>query len=490
MLRRLTVSIAMCLGSWWCSAEAQVPELPEGLGEPASESEPEEPALPEGLAGQAAEEPTEPELPEGLQDVAAPTVTDHPEPEGENSFLKRLPFDLSGFWEVRFGPYTQRAPGQRDFAVAESRLQLQFDKAFDTTAIRVTTDFIGDAVAYSNRINLETGQGWLDLREANVSFTPLDFVDMKIGRQILTWGTGDLLFLNDLFPKDWNSFLIGRDTEYLKAPSDALKASIFTDVINLDVVYSPAFDADRYIDGRRVNYYDPARGGTVGRDHVRAVDRPDRWFRDDEIAARLYRRAGPWELAGYVYTGFWKSPVGVDPATGRGTFPRLSAYGGSIRGPLAKGIVNAEFAYYDSRDDRSGRDPFVPNSEMRWLIGYEQEVATDFTVGVQYYVEHMLDYDNYQRTLPDGIPRRDELRHVITTRLTLLTMMQNLEWSLFVFYSPSDRDAFLRPRVHYKISDRWAAEVGANVLLGTDEHTFFGQFRDTSNVYLAVRYSF
>ncbi|MFW6031595.1 MAG: hypothetical protein ACOC9T_03300, partial [Myxococcota bacterium] len=32
-------------------------------------------------------------------------------------------------------------------------------------------------------------------------------------------GTGDLVFLNDLFPKDWRSFLLGRDLDYLKAPS-------------------------------------------------------------------------------------------------------------------------------------------------------------------------------------------------------------------------------------------------------------------------------
>ncbi len=48
-------------------------------------------------------------------------------------------------------------------------------------------------------------------------------VNLKIGRQVFTWGTGDYLFINDLFPKDYESFYIGRDDEYLKRPSEAVK---------------------------------------------------------------------------------------------------------------------------------------------------------------------------------------------------------------------------------------------------------------------------
>jgi hypothetical protein len=391
---------------------------------------------------------------------------------------------------MRFGPYVQHTPHQRDFAVAEARFQLDLDWRADAFAFHLTNDFVYDQVAPSRVIDLETGEGWSDLRELNVEFSPLPFMDVKAGRQVLTWGTGDLVFLNDLFPKDWNSFLIGRDVDYLKAPSDAVKASVFTDWVNLDVVYAPSFDSDRFVDGRRVNYFDAGRGVTVGRNAILRVDRPQSWFEDDEWAARLYRRVGPWEVAGYYYRGFWKSPGGSDPLTGRAIFPELSAYGGSIRGPVGPGIFNAEMSWYDSRDDRGGDDPFVNNSELRFLLGYEQEVLPDFTVGLQYYLEYMLDYDDYRRTLPAGMPARDRDRHLLTARLTLLTMMQNLEWSLFVFVSPTDADAYLRPKVHYKIDDHWSAEVGGNVFVGKDEHTFFGQFRDNSNVYFALRYAF
>lgn len=401
-----------------------------------------------------------------------------------------LPFDLTGFWETRGGVRVRDDEHERDASLGETRLQVQADKFVSGVALRVTGDLLLDAVTDRHAVDLETGDGFLDLREANGAFSPTGFMDAKVGRQTLTWGTGDLVFLNDLFPKDWNSFFIGRDEEYLKAPSDAVKVSAFTPWANLDAVYTPRFDADRFVDGGRVSFFDPARGRIVGRDAVLRVDRPDSWFSDDEWAARLYRTLARYELALYAYDGFWKSPAGRQPATGRATFPKLSAYGASVRGPLGRGIANAEVAYYDSRDDRDGDDPDVRNGELRLLLGYEQEIARNLTLGGQYYLERMLDHDAFLRTLPAGAPARDENRHVLTGRLTWLTHRQTVEWSLFAFTSPSDRDAYLRPRVTYDVTDQWSAEAGANVFVGADDDTFFGQFERNTNIYVGLRYGF
>jgi len=117
----------------------------------------------------------------------------------------------------------------------------------------------------------------------------LDFVDVKIGRQVLTWGTGDLLFVNDLFPKDWKSFFCGRDTEYLKAFSDAAKISVFFDLVNIDLVYMPLFNGSDYIDGDRLFYWNPLLGRTAGRDYIFHDEDRDAFFNEDEWAVRLYR---------------------------------------------------------------------------------------------------------------------------------------------------------------------------------------------------------
>jgi hypothetical protein len=85
---------------------------------------------------------------------------------------------------------------------------------------------------------------------------------------------------------------------------------------------------------------------------------------------------------------------------------------------------------------------------------------------------------------------RDEVRHVLTLRLTQMLMNQNLMLSLFTFYSPSDNDVYIRPIVTYKMTDHWMITANGNFFAGEDDHTFFGQFRYNSNVNLGVRYSF
>jgi hypothetical protein len=216
---------------------------------------------------------------------------------------------------------------------------------------------------------------------------------------------------------------------------------------------------------------------------------PDEWFEDDELAIRIYRSLKSYELALYGYDGFWKSPAGFDPDTSRATFPRLRVYGLSARGPVGPGIGNIEFGFLESRDDSSGADPLVSNSEARLLLGYELELAKELTGGFQVYAERLLDYGRYRRSL-GAVQPRDELRHVATLRLTKLLMSQNLRLGVFAYLSPSDRDAYLRPEVSYRLSDRWTLGTGGNWFLGEENHSFFGQFEDNSNIYFSARLSF
>ncbi|MFP3937337.1 MAG: hypothetical protein ACLFVW_03270 [Phycisphaerae bacterium] len=474
-------------------ASAQEPDLPAGLapdepdegdGAPASD----EPALPGGLDEDS--EDTGPALPEGLADGPQ----DEPD---EESTDERPPLweqlGLTGFWEIRGGIRTQPDRHQKDASIGEARLQLEWKDQWEALNFAVRADLLYDPVYDHHTVDLDEGQGLLDLREAKVGFSPLEFIDVEAGRQILTWGTGDLLFLNDLFPKDWVSFLTGRDIEYLKAPSDAVKVSVFGDLVNVDFVYTPVFDADRYVRGERLSYYSSTLGRRAGRDARIHGDEPETWFRDAEYAVRVHHNIDSYELAGYGYWGYWKSPGGMDPVTGKATFPRLNVYGASVRGPALWGIANAEVAYYQSREDQSGSDPTVNNSQMRFLLGWERdlpEIAGDFSVAAQYYVEWMLDYDDYLRTLPPNAPAEDEDRHVVTLRLTKQYLNQNLTLSFFAFYSPTDEDAYLRPNISYDVTDNWRVELGGNVFFGKHEHTFFNQFARNSNVYGALRYSF
>jgi hypothetical protein len=392
----------------------------------------------------------------------------------------KTPVELHGFYEMRAGYRTQNDKYEKDMSIMENRLQLDLASYPDWGEWRVRGDFIGDLV---------TEEGNFDLREAYIFRRPFDFMDFKGGRQILTWGTGDLVFINDLFPKDYVSFFIGRDEEYLKAPSDAAKVSLFSDFANLDIVYSPTFDSDRYITGERLSYWNSDLGRLAGQDAIIHTEKPNQCFKNDEIAARLYKNIKDYEFALYAYHGYWKSPAGQNASHTKAIFPPLNVYGASARGNIAKGIGNVEFGYYDSTDDQSGTNGLINNSQLRFLVGYSQEIGKDFTAGLQYYAEYMLDYDQYKKSNPVGLPR-DRNEDYITLRLTKLLMNQNLRFSWFSYFPTSDSDFYMRTNLHYKVTDNLAVETGTNIFYGAHPNTFFGEFRNDTNVYVAVRYTF
>ena len=403
------------------------------------------------------------------------------EGETEKSFFADLSeaTEIHGFYEMRGGYRLQNDKYEKDMSIMENRLQLDIFSYFDRGDVAVKGDFFGDLVEE---------QADFDLREANVFLRPTEFMDVKLGRQILTWGTGDLVFINDMFPKDWQSFFVGRDTEYLKAPSDAAKISLFSDWADLDIVFTPQFDPDRFINGSRISYWNSNLGRFAGNDMIVHTDKPNRWFKDNEIAARLYKNIDKYELAIYGYQGYWKSPGGQIGT--QVTFPDLNVYGTSIRGVVGKGIGNVEIGYYESAEDESGRNSMINNSEMRYLVGYTQEIGRDFTLGLQYYIEHLQDFYQYKANLPAGQPARDEFRHLTTVRLTKLLMNQDLRLSLFTYFSPSDKDVYMRPIINYKVDDNLAIETGANVFFGDYPQTFFSQFQNNTNIYMGFRYNF
>ncbi len=398
--------------------------------------------------------------------------------------------EVHGFVDARAGVRLQDDPYQRDTSLSEARLQLQIERPGDLVSLYTRIDFLHDDIPNNDSLDIEDGTGSIDLREAYIILTFFQDADIKLGRQIITWGTGDLLFINDLFPKDWQAFFIGRDTDYLKAPSDALFVSFFPAAFSVDLIYTPRFDPDRYISGDRISYWNPMLGGRAGNDAVADPEQPDEWIEDGEIAARVYGDIAGTEIAAYVYDGFWKSPSGFNPESGRATFPELSVFGASARRGVGAALANIEIGYYDSYRDRNGSDPTIPNCELRLLAGYEREIARNLSLSLQYYLEHMQNHDAYTAGLAEGQHAKDEDRHVTTIRLVKQAMNQNLMLSLFAYYSPSDKDTYIRPSAIYKITDQWTASLGGNIFAGEDDHTFFAQFENNSNVYGSLRYSF
>jgi len=387
-----------------------------------------------------------------------------------------------GTYTARLGnDWPQTSEGRR-FLLAEERLRLELNLWTDTaeTEIMVKLDGVHDWVA--NEISL-------DLREAYLDFTVGD-ADFRFGRQIATWGVGDLLFINDVFPKNWVSFFSGRPLEYLKVGIDALRGRYSSDTINAELLLIPRFEPDTLPTPMRFFLHD---------DFAHVSDRdeqlPDTGFDDPELALRLYRRFGDYDISFYTYRGYWRSPSQLvdDPVNpGRVThfFPALSTYGISAQGQALHGVISLEAGYYDSRDDPEGDNVTVPNSQAHFLVGYQKQLSENVTLGIQYYTEIMMDFSAYESALPIDSSRKNKYHDIATVSVRRFLKHHIWELGIFVFYSPAERDYLVQPRAVYRVSDNFTAVLGANLFGGKSDTSFFGQFDRNDNLYLTLRYDF
>ncbi|MEE9271220.1 MAG: hypothetical protein V3V49_13280, partial [Candidatus Krumholzibacteria bacterium] len=172
----------------------------------------------------------------------------------EGSDLGDLPVEIHGFVEGATATRVGDDPTQPDqLVLSEARFRLDLAHYGDRSDLIFRGDFLSDG--------LVSDGSDIDVRRAVITLRTSSWLDIRAGRQVLTWGTGDLVFLNDLFPKDFVSFFIGRDDEYLKAPSNSIKLMFYTTFANLDIAWTPVFEPDRFIDGERLSFFDPSLPG-------------------------------------------------------------------------------------------------------------------------------------------------------------------------------------------------------------------------------------
>jgi hypothetical protein len=388
---------------------------------------------------------------------------------------------LHGFAQGNYSVNTDTSnPDGGDFKWAEERLQIKLDASKDSMRLFLKTDILYDHVDEIDGV---------ELKEGFVDFTAEKW-DARIGRQVITWGLGDLIFINDIFPKDYEAFFSGRPMEYLKKGVDGVKIGMYPSFVSAELIVIPFFEPNNFPDPKRFHMFDPMPSVTN-----RKKEEPSTKTDNTEIALRIYRDVAGFDGSVYFYRGFFRQPSMLPDSMTAPTridliFPKLSVYGASLQGRALDGVLSIEAGYYDSRQDREGTDPMTPNSQTKFLIGYQKQLWEDFTIGLQYFGEYMHDYSEYKKNLPSGFPEEKRYHDLASVRVTQFLVHQTLKLSLFSFYSPSDRDYLLNPEIKYNFSDSVWAAFGANIFGGGAEWDQFGQLDQNDNIYTQIRYEF
>ncbi|MCI0526327.1 MAG: hypothetical protein L0Y56_02575, partial [Nitrospira sp.] len=228
--------------------------------------------------------------------------------------------EVHGFLLGNFtGRTTEQGPEGSDFLLGEERVRVDisaWSEAIEASA-RVKGDLFHEAIIEEFDV---------DLREAYVDYTTGGF-DFRLGRQIVTWGVGDLLFINDIFPKDWVSFFSGRPLEYLKLGVDGFRTRYSSKTVNVELLVIPFFEPDNLPTSERFFLFDPFAAVPS-----RNEEQPETTYENTELALRLYGKIGNLDVSAYAYKGFWRIPgIRLDdaamPTQATIFYPKLSVYG-------------------------------------------------------------------------------------------------------------------------------------------------------------------
>jgi hypothetical protein len=383
---------------------------------------------------------------------------------------------FSGFVQQNTAFNTVEAnPDGRRHKWLEERVHLQFDAAAGDWRLLAKGDAAYDHLGRGDQS---------ELREGYFDYSGGDW-DLRVGRQVVTWGYGDLVFVNDVFPKDHEALFAGRPLEYLKRGVNAMKLGAYPKFASFEFVLAPSFHASRTPDARRFHLYDPMPTVTN-----RETVKPGQ----GDWGLRAYRDIAGWDVAVYLYRGHQRTPSmrpdNLSAPTKITYFhPGLSVYGASASGRVGDGILNLELARYDSRQDRAGSDFAVPNSQTRLLVAWQTQLWEDFSLNLQYYAERMDDYAAYLAALPTGFPIEKRTSPTLGLRATQLLQHQTLRLSVYASRTPSNGDYFANPELRYSFSDHVLVALGANVFGGKPSGQF-GQLARDDNVYMLWRYEF
>ncbi len=364
-----------------------------------------------------------------------------------------------------------------DFAsqllTAEQRGQLELEHKSPKWEANVKLDFLYEGVEGDTSTDLR--EGYLTLYGKNL--------DLRLGKQIITWGVGDLVYITDVFPKDWAGFITGAPVEYLKKGSTALRANYESKGVGLEAIVIPQFENDTFPSSDRLSFFTP---------YLQAANRVLDASELPEYGLRLSKTLRGFSSSLYLFSGRDPFPtVHFDPTSSTATtsFGKLRMFGFSTQGNTKAGLLSGELAYYRT-DDTAGTNPEVNNPSLKTLMGLERTLKGNETLGFQFTQDWMLHYGAYRRTLPAGFPSRDSVLNTATLRWRDSLHNDTFKPTVFGLYNFNDRDWFVKAEAQVEIRPGVWYVVGAHLFGGGRSYTMFGQFDHDDNVYFSVRYSF
>lgn len=313
-------------------------------------------------------------------------------------------------------------------------------------------------LAYNGIIKDQTG---VFLREAYFDYAGR-FLEVKAGRQIITWGVADGLRITDLISSmDYTEFM-ANDYDDIRMPVNAINLKYPGESFSAEVVFVPV--PEYFVIPTSDD--NPWQMPVPDRARMDLSGTPEKRLKNSEVGGRLRFFLENLDFSLTALHTYNKSPVTVaryNPQTDsiliKGIYEPMNVVGGDVSIPAGELVIRGEVAAY------FGEPVALKNSMDYWrrssfnaLLGIDWYAGDNWTMMAQYMHKVIMDYRSVLGT--------EQNTSMITARISKELLNNTLKLSVYGMFDVDNVGFYVRPAADYLLSDQITLSLGADILGG------------------------
>ncbi|MBN1768463.1 MAG: hypothetical protein JW842_08120 [Prolixibacteraceae bacterium] len=388
-----------------------------------------------------------------------------------------ITFKHSGFVDSY---HALRSESPNDWMSSRTRLRSEISADKGNSSI-----FVSFNIAYNSILEDKTG---LFLREAFFRHNTEKW-DLKVGRQIITWGVADGIRITDLVsPMDYTEFL-AQDYDDIRIPENGIRLKYLHPKFNLEGVFIPVAEFFQLpIDAENPWSVMSSVAMPYSLD---MENKPEKKLSNSEYGGRLSFFLSGIDLSLSALHTWNKMPVINKSFSARGDslymqahYERMNMLGADMSVPISKFVIRAEAAAYlgelQDLDMPSDLNATIRKNSWNGLFGLDFYPGNDWTVMVQYSHKYISDYDEVISAKKNtGLATFNISKKLFQTTLTL---------SSFMYYDVTNNGFYNRTSADYAITDQIHFSGGYDWFHG--DKGSFAIYKNNSEYFVKFKYSF
>ena len=333
----------------------------------------------------------------------------------------------------------------------------------------------------------------IELREAYID-TEVDSTFLRVGKQQVVWGQADgLKVLDVLNPQSFREFILD-DFEDSRIPLWMVNAEIPVGEALLQLLWIPDNTYDDIPEPDATFAFtsplivpELPTGVPVT---ISPLNRPDDFFGDSDVGAKLSDFVGGWDLSlNYAYHYFDRPVIRREISTAgitvRQDYERTHLLGGTFSNVFGDFTLRGEVGYSSDRyfltNDITDADGVIRSGEVAYVLGLDYQGWRDWFISAQI----------FQSIVTDSAPGL--VRDSVGTTSTLLVrrdfMNDALQAEALLIHGLNQNDGVLQASLQYEWRTNIRLKIGADIFYGNSQG-LFGQFNEKDRFSIGIEFSF